>query len=252
MTLARLEAIPLGGYVAASAYECGRTGALPRGFGSGPLFEPRPCRWNDCLEVLLVCEPHLKAGRWHPGASPSPPPHPGGLIEARHKSRARMAWADLYSTGGRRRSMARPLSALPLWTVATAKRAQWSKLGSFEMMSIRSLRHARVPTRPSVAIARIVASMTQSAIALLAPARAMSCSPRSRQCIAHCATIVTMTCLQVLTLQQIALRAACCGLDRTVTPRQFRMTYGLRCWRALLATLGTRISGARFQSTPTF
>jgi hypothetical protein len=61
-----------------------------------------------------------------------------------------------------------------------------------------------------------------------------------------------MTCLHVLTLRQIALQAACCGLDRTVTLPPFLMMYGLRCWRALLATQVTRISGARFPSTLTF
>jgi hypothetical protein len=57
-----------------------------------------------------------------------------------------------------------------------------------------------------------------------------------------------MTLLAVSTLQQIALQAACCGLDHTVTLPPFRIMYGLRCWRALLATLATRINGELFRS----
>jgi hypothetical protein len=78
---------------------------------------------NDCLEMLLVCEPYLKAARRGgvPWTAVPPGATPRVLFEARHKSRARMAWADLYSIGARRRSMARPSSVLPLWTVATAK-----------------------------------------------------------------------------------------------------------------------------------
>ncbi len=37
----------------------------------------------------------------------------------------------------------RRMSALPLWTVAIARRAQWSVAGPFEMVSIRPLRHAQ-------------------------------------------------------------------------------------------------------------
>jgi hypothetical protein len=48
-------------------------------------------------------------------------------------------------------------------------------IATFETMSIQLLHPARVPTRPSVAIVAIAASMTSTAIALLERVLATSC-----------------------------------------------------------------------------
>jgi hypothetical protein len=91
----------------------------------------------------------------------------GDYIEARHKSRAPTAWADLSFYRG-----ASQIDGTPIVGIATVGNR---KTGSMiQTWIIRDDVHP-VASRQSVATAFIVASMTQMAIALLAPGRATSC-----------------------------------------------------------------------------